>query len=125
MIVLVAGSRDADPARHLEEICTAMRWIGRQREGRHSLLHGAARGVDSLAQTVAVYLGWIIEPVPAEWQSGRYAGFARNQAMVDRKPDVCLAFPALPVNFERSGTMDCVNRAINAGIPTLVFPITV
>jgi hypothetical protein len=57
------------------------------------------------------------EPYPADWSFGKSGGPVRNQKMVDAGADVCLAFP-LP---DSTGTVDCMERARIAGIPTLVF----
>jgi hypothetical protein len=58
------------------------------------------------------------DPFPANWKTlGQYAGHIRNQLMVDRGADVCLAFPTI----ESRGTWDCVRRAEEAGIPVKVF----
>jgi hypothetical protein len=75
------------------------------------------------------------EPYPADWErdcdencyhkprtkNGKpycpVAGHLRNQKMVDRGADVCLAFP-LP---DSRGTVDCMKRARKAGIPVLEF----
>jgi hypothetical protein len=81
--------------------------------GPHTLVHGAARGADYLAEKVALELGWSVEAYPADWYNlGRVAGSIRNQRMVDTRPDLVLAFP-LPGS---RGTWDAVQRAKHAGI---------
>jgi hypothetical protein len=58
------------------------------------IIHGACpHGADALADAYAL-TNWIAqEPYPADWKrNGRGAGYARNTAMVDSRPDVCLAF---------------------------------
>ena len=55
-----------------------------------------------------------METHPADWSThGRAAGPIRNQQMVDRGADICLAFPT----SSSIGTWDCVRRAKAAGIP--------
>lgn len=127
MIILVTGSRHADFRLHGDEISLVLRWIGAERRGPHTLIEGGAAGADRIARACAEGLGWTVETMPANWaKEGRpAAGPLRNQRMVDKGPDVCLAFPLLPVAWERSGTMDCAKRAINAGIRTLIFPLAV
>jgi YspA, cpYpsA-related SLOG family len=48
---------------------------------------------------------------------GKGAGPIRNQVLVDRGADICLAFP-LP---DSRGTFDCIHRAKYAGIPIEIF----
>lgn len=95
-----------------------------------TVLHGAARGADSLAEQWANRTPGVT-PVafPAAWADlshpdaliktrGRYgeqydarAGLRRNQAMIDMgKPDLVVAFPGA------RGTADMVRRAKDAGI---------
>ena len=79
------------------------------------LIHGGARGADTLAggwaaarkiQTSVFYANW------AKW--GKTAGFVRNQTMLDEgKPDVVVAFPG------GTGTADMVRRATQAGVTVL------
>lgn len=85
------------------------------------VIHGGARGADSLAGKVAEELGHEVEVYPADWQRyGKAAGVLRNQQMLDEgKPDFVLAFHA---DLSRSkGTADMVRRAVAAGIT--VVPI--
>lgn len=76
------------------------------------LIHGAARGADTLAEKWArdrqiPYVG-----VPAEWTRLRKAaGPIRNQRMLDEwKPEGVIAFPG------NDGTSDMKERADKAGI---------
>lgn len=115
MRVLVTGSRywvDRDA------IYSAMiaQWDKAGR-GPMTLVHGAAKGADTLAASVAHELGWDVEEYPADWDTyGRSAGPIRNAEMVKLGADVCLAFP-----FTNSrGTIDCMRRAKVAGIPVIV-----
>lgn len=82
------------------------------------LVHGAARGADSIAAKIASEMGWLIEAYPADWQKhGKKAGPIRNQVMLDLgMPDMVLAFP-LPQSI---GTFDMIRRAENAGVPVRV-----
>jgi hypothetical protein len=87
--------------------------------GPGQVVHGGAPGADTLADQIAVSRGW---PTPevhaADWDGlGRRAGPARNQRMVERGADVCLAFPMAGSR----GTWDCVRRAREAQIPVKVY----
>lgn len=82
------------------------------------LVHGGARGLDSLAATLwSMHGGGSVEAHPADWEKhGKAAGPIRNQEMVNLGADLCLAFPL----GESRGTRDCIYRALLAGIPTFV-----
>ena len=80
------------------------------------LIHGGARGADTLADRAGRQLGMHIEPHPADWQAyGRAAGPIRNRQMVDLGADLCLGFPL----GTSKGTWNCMRTAAKAGIPTL------
>jgi hypothetical protein len=87
----------------------------------HTLVHGACpKGADELARTIWTANGEFEDPHPADWgQYGKRAGFIRNQEMVDTEPDVCLGF--FKKGAANKGTMDCVTRALKAGIPIRTY----
>lgn len=59
-----------------------------------TVIHGAARGADQLADSVARELGFEVIAVPADWTlHGRAAGPIRNQRMLEHNPDLVIAFP--------------------------------
>jgi hypothetical protein len=76
------------------------------------VVHGAARGADSMADAWARKMGCQVVPVPANWQAhGKAAGPMRNQKMLDRyRPHFVVAFPG------GSGTADMVRRAEAANV---------
>lgn len=80
------------------------------------IVHGGARGADSLAEQWALEVGVEVERHPAEW--GRYgralAGHIRNQKMVDLGADLCIAF--YKAGAENRGTKNCVTAACLKGI---------
>ena len=80
------------------------------------IIHGAARGADSIADTVAKTLGLSVESHPADWEKyHRSAGPIRNQEML--KSSVVLVF-AFHDSLPRSkGTRDMVKRSIKAKVP--------
>jgi ribonuclease HI len=85
--LLVCGSRnwwDAGPIRaRLAELAPDV----------DELIHGDARGADTLAAKAAAELGLKLTALPADWeQYGNRAGFIRNEAMLDLEPDLVLAF---------------------------------
>lgn len=77
------------------------------------VVHGAARGADSLAGEWARLHGVDVVEYPAEWNKyGRSAGFKRNKQMLDAEsPDWVIAFPG------GTGTNMMVNLALQAGVP--------
>ena len=84
--IVVAGSRNLDTA-----IGVYLRWQLRQdirflaeNEPQAVVIEGEARGVDIEARTIACECGLRVDRNPADWSSGRGAGYARNQAMVDK-----------------------------------------
>lgn len=110
MRVLVCGGRDYwDKATIRKELAEVK---------PTSVIHGAARGADTLAGEVAEAMGVPVEEYPARWNDyGKAAGPIRNQAMLERgKPDLVLAFPG------GNGTADMVQRARKAGVPVRVVP---
>lgn len=58
------------------------------------LIHGAARGADTLAGEWAASRKVACTAVPAEWElRGMVAGRMRNREMLDMEPDAVVAFP--------------------------------
>lgn len=124
MIVLVCGGRDYQDKQQLAfELSRIESEAGRV---FHGLIHGAAKGADTLAaewQASRIKAGRAGEGglpgdlwcagYPADWEAhGRAAGPIRNQAMLDQNPGVELvvAFPG------GLGTADMVRRALKVGI---------
>jgi hypothetical protein len=82
------------------------------------VVHGAAKGADTIADQIAKGYGMIPEPHPANWSEyHRAAGPIRNQQMVDLGADICLAF----LQPNSKGTADCIRRAEKAGIPVTIY----
>ena len=81
-----------------------------------TLVHGAARGADTLCFQIAKRLGIQCEAHPAHWEAhGKAAGPIRNQEMVDSGLDLLLAFPG------GSGTADMVRRAKLKNVKVVFF----
>lgn len=123
--VLVTGSRHATNELHLATIRSElMLAIGHIKaselaDGRVVLVHGAADGVDTIAQQVMRDLPWPIrmEPYPAEdFGSWPACGPKRNSHMVSLGASVCLAFP----QPGSKGTWDCARKAADAGIQVVL-----
>lgn len=80
------------------------------------IVQGAAPGVDTVFAEAAFEAGVTQEPHPARWDElGPKAGPIRNAEMVKLGAAFCIAFHR---DLENSrGTLDCVSRCHNAGIP--------
>jgi SLOG family YspA-like protein len=85
------------------------------------VIHGAARGADTIAGELGKAMGFEVEPYPADWKKyGRAAGPIRNQQMLDEgKPTELVAFN----NDLRhsNGTHDMLTRARRAGLPVAIY----
>jgi hypothetical protein len=87
-----------------------------------TLKHGKCPrgGVDLIADKIARERGWNVQEFPAEFRNGKLLGPERNQRMVDTGADIVLAFPGP----SSRGTIDCLTKAIKAGITTHTYPLT-
>jgi predicted Rossmann-fold nucleotide-binding protein len=107
MRVLVCGGRDYTDR---GAVYLALDRLHEKR-GIDVVIHGAARGADTLAADWAAANGVPAEPYPADWSRGRQAGPVRNQLMLDQgRPDGVVAFPG------GAGTADMCRRAEAAGL---------
>ena len=112
MKILVCGGRDyIDKARLFSELDK----LKEQYPRISHLIHGAARGADSLADAWALARG--IQPVSckANWaffDHGR-AGVFRNAAMLGLYPDLVVAFPG------GRGTANMVLQARTRKVPVI------
>lgn len=87
--------------------------------GATIVVHGNAKGADTLAKDVCFQRGLDERRYPANWDKyGKAAGSLRNQQMIDEEHkasepiELVIAFPV-----EGSiGTYDMINRAKKAGI---------
>lgn len=108
--VLVTGDRNWSDARGLSDTLDAIDL------SIDYLMSGGCRGADTAAAAWAEAKGIEHLEFLANWdRDGRSAGPRRNRVMLDRKPDVVLAFHD---HLETSkGTGDCVTEARWRGIP--------
>lgn len=110
MRVLVCGGREYS---NYEVVWTT---LSRLPKGT-VIVHGAARGADSLAALAATQLGFEVEAHPVtkeEWKTlGKKAGVLRNQDMLETGVDLVIAFPG------GRGTYDMIERSYKAGVPVI------
>ena len=113
--VLIAGGRDY--ADYERVFATLDRF--REKFGVALVIHGAARGADTLADKWATSRVLPCLRVPADWErwGSGVAGPARNALMLQLGvPDRVLAFPG------GAGTADMVTRARAAGVEVREIP---
>lgn len=79
------------------------------------VIHGAARGADTLADNWAYARRIVIEKYPAQWKlhGNRKAGPIRNALMLKQSPVLVIAFPG------GAGTRDMKRKADAAGVPVI------
>ncbi len=114
MNVLVCGSRSWIL---VEPIREQLKMLGNE----VTVIHGAAKGADSIAAEIAVELGVNVIACPPDWRRyGRAAGKIGNKQMLqDHQPELLLAFVQ---NWSNSpGTRHMVVAAQAAGVQTRVF----
>lgn len=83
------------------------------------VIHGACRGADRMADSIARALGLDVTGYPAAWELyGKAAGMIRNKKLLDMNPDVVLSFIG---EFEVRGTLDMIRQASDREIKVFVF----
>jgi hypothetical protein len=117
MTVLVSGSRSWTDELIVE---SALYRVSTEHD---TLMHGAARGLDSIAARIGERCFKHIKDYPVlseHWQKyGKSAGIKRNIAMVDKlnESDIVLAF----IQNNSPGTNQCIKYAVSRGITVVVF----
>ena len=108
MRILVCGGRDYTDFWKVDQVLDNYYSVIRL------LIHGAARGADSLAEEWAKdrevpYLG-----IPAKWKLyGKKAGYLRNKEMLTWHPNLVIAFPG------NKGTANMIKLAEEAGVEVI------
>jgi hypothetical protein len=117
--ILITGSREFDD---YTTVCMELGGVMRHLMAttrpfpRIVVVHGAARGADTLADRAARAFGMETEPHPADWtRYGKRAGFIRNAEMVALGASRALAF--YKTGAAHRGTDHAVALAEKAGIP--------
>jgi len=109
--ILICGGRDYEDYGRLEDELNLL-W---RAEGEYTIIHGCARGADSLAGQYAKQYNNPVEEYPADWDKyGRRAGPLRNIQMLEEgKPDLVVAFPG------GRGTAHMIKIAQDAGVEVI------
>ena len=95
MRVLVCGGRDFTDDDWFFEVMNEINDTYNFHNKITKIIHGGARGADSLADMFAKANNISVDVFEADWYKyGRSAGPLRNQRMLDEgKPDLVVAFP--------------------------------
>ena len=108
MRICVCGGRDYNDREKVWSVLDTAKAI----MPNFTLVHGDAKGADSLADAWARYNGIETDPFPADWElNGKAAGPIRNRQMIASGIACLIAFPG------GRGTADMVAACIKAGIP--------
>ena len=109
MRLLICGDRNWSDRRSIES------YLSCYSPELTTVIHGGARGADSIAGEIAENLGMGVEVFPADWHRfGRAAGPVRNRKMLDAHVDLVVWFH---LDIESSkGTKNMVTQARLAGI---------
>lgn len=109
MRVLICGSRTWNK---LDVIASV---VSKFAEGT-VVIHGDARGADTIARACAEEAGLEVLSFPADWEKeGKGAGHARNKRMIDKgEPNLVIAF--VDSNSESRGTHNMIELAESFGI---------
>lgn len=110
--VLVCGGRDFTDE---SAMINALMRIEEEHGPFSLVIHGGARGADTLAGRWASMEKIKVHVFPANWKrDGKAAGPIRNQRMLDEgAPDLVVAFPG------GRGTADMVRRATAHGVKVI------
>jgi len=117
VVVLVSGSRDWEDDAAIAAVLREL-----ERLPKHAVVvHGAAPGIDTVADAVARLLGLEVRPYPAKWaQFDRAAGAIRNIEMFDKeKPTLFMGFH--PDINRSKGTKHAYKVARKRGIEAKLF----
>lgn len=113
--LLICGGRDYTDAKR---IWSVLDHYLREADNFEVVIHGAARGADTIGGEWAMARGLRVEAYPANWtQYGNGAGSLRNTQMLrESKPTLVIAFPG------GRGTANMVGQAKRAGVAVLEIP---
>lgn len=108
MRLLVTGSRDYTNVAKVVEV------LMYYDPSSTTIIHGGAKGLDTIADIVGRELGFTIEPYKAGWEHSNRDGVLRNSQMLhEGKPDKVIGFRS---KINSKGTNDMLLKAGKAGI---------
>jgi homoserine dehydrogenase len=102
-------------------VCGLAQWAREHREPV-KVIHGAARGLDTLAGASAKRMGISVSEWPANWKEfGKRAGPIRNSEMLEEAdPKVVFAFVDDDISTSK-GTKDMCRKALKKGLPVYLI----
>jgi len=114
MKLLICGDRNWKDEKLIEDV---LRMFSTENP---LIIHGAARGADTIAGNVAKKLGLEVQAFPANWELyGKAAGAIRNTRMLKENPELVIAFHD---SIGRSkGTLNMIRQAQKAGIRIIIY----
>lgn len=117
MRLQITGSREWTDAIKISEVLTAVPIPANQ----ITLVHGGARGADSIAGAIGRGLGFQVEVHYAEWDRyGKRAGYIRNAAMADLlDPDEDWALAFLQRGDANTGTRMMIDLCKQRGVEVM------
>lgn len=114
--VIVCGGREFADRDAVFDVLISLPFFLASPRRQITVVHGAARGADSLAADVAEEIGYPVEAHPADWKNhGNSAGPRRNIAMLKAGADLVIAFPG------GRGTAHMAAIAVEAGVAVLEY----
>lgn len=117
--VLITGDREWTDKKAIEEIINLVS-DDNNLNYLIAIIHGGARGADTIAGEYAKSLGLKVIERKANWKKyGKAAGPMRNSKMLKLKPDICFGFHNDIKNSK--GTRGMLKKAKKAGIPTFLI----
>lgn len=120
MKILVSGSREWTNKEAIKRVLLDYHEWAIMSETKITLIHGGARGADTLAGEVAQKFGWDVEVFKADWETHKKgAGPIRNKLMLEQKPDLVICFT--PNILESKGTKNCYLQAVERNFSVVVY----
>ena len=115
MRILVCGGRDFTDEELVNRILN--QFYNEHGQEYITIIHGGAKGADSLAGKWGKESGVPVEVYPADWKKhGRAAGPIRNKQMLDEgKPDIVIAFKG------GKGTRNMITQAKENGFMVVEY----
>ena len=113
--LIVAGGRDYGDYAQLRDVLLELGTVT-YADKAVSIVSGMARGADALGVRFAKEMGVELHEFPADWSTGKGAGFARNEDMA-KFSDGLVAF----WDGESRGTLHMIQTMQRAGKPVHVI----
>lgn len=108
-VVLFTGSRDFTNVEMVVDV------LLQYNSDTTTIVHGGAKGLDTIVDITAKQLGFNVICYPANWKDGKRDGLYRNSQMLyETKPDFVEGFRS---KLNSRGTNDMLMKTGKAGVP--------